>query len=237
MWSNALRAGLCVVRGHGFVDRRLSPQAVVVDLGANRGDFSRELFRRHRVRTVAVEASRQLYERLPRLEGGSLHHCIMADVDGELDLHLSTNDEASSVLPVRVGAPRGSERVRSVTLPRLLESEGLRAVDLLKVDIEGAETRMLGACPDELLRAIDQITIEFHDFCGQIAADDVRAVVRRLRGLGFDAIRLTRNNENWLFLQRRRLGVGRARLLYWRHVVRNAMGLARIAERRLRRRD
>jgi hypothetical protein len=55
----------------------------------------------------------------------------------------------------------------------------------LKLDIEGAEVRALDSLSDAQLQRIVQITVEFHDFCGQITSAEVDRVVSRLLVNGF----------------------------------------------------
>jgi hypothetical protein len=122
------------------------------------------------------------------------------------------------------------------SLQELIEELGWARVDLLKIDIEGAEIEMLASCPDDLLRRIAQISVEFHDFCGIIAPTEVRATLARLQKLGFRYVRMSRvgHQDTWIINQSM-LGISMAELLLTRYVVRNWMGLTRMVARQFHR--
>ncbi len=51
-----------------------------------------------------------------------------------------------------------------ITFRELRRRAGVDRIDLLKIDIEGAEIGMFDDCTDEELSSIGQITVEFHAF-------------------------------------------------------------------------
>src|SRR5205823_3461478 len=111
------------------------------------------------------------------------------------------------------------------TLASLLSECSVEHVDLLKVDIEGAEVPLFAATPDELLKRIRQITIEFHDDAGVITREESEQIRQRLRNLGFSGIKFAPNNSNWLFFRPELAGpVTRT---YVRYFVRNIRGACR----------
>ncbi len=215
------------LRGHTFMPAPLGPASTVVDLGANVGDFSTLIRRSYGCRVIAVEANPQLVERVRAIEGVEALHAAVTDRSGEIELMLSDNPEASTVLPGGQGMQLNGSRVRvpTCTLEEVLAKHAVEHVDLLKVDIEGAEVPVLLSTPEALLRRIDQITMEFHDFCGLVTPEQLAAVVERLESLGFDGLRFGSDNMNWLFVRRRAEGIGSLRRLYVKHVVRNARSM------------
>jgi hypothetical protein len=126
--------------------------------------------------------------------------------------------------------------VRGCRFETLMAQNQVDHIDLLKVDIEGAEVDLFATTCDQTLKRIQQITIEFHDFCGLISVKDVLAIRRRLERLGFYGIPFARTNGDWLFVQPHLCGIGSIRLRFAKYIVGNAMGLGRIMRRRLRRR-
>ena len=53
---------------------------------------------------------------------------------------------------------------KTVTIPKLLQDSGFEEIDLLKIDIEGAEKEVFGAADvDEWLPKVKVLTIELHD--------------------------------------------------------------------------
>jgi len=55
----------------------------------------------------------------------------------------------------------GSTRVRAVTLPTLMREHAIRVIDLLKLDIEGAEKEVFESC--DWIDSVRNIAIELHD--------------------------------------------------------------------------
>lgn len=129
----------------------------VIDAGANRGSFIDAFLQLHRPeRIVLVEANAGLAEKLRAKYGGdsrfSIVSAALSDQKGEAAFEINRSEESSSLLPVN---PRNSEwfardlsvaqtvQVPTITLAGLLEEQGLDSVDLLKLDLQGAERLVL----------------------------------------------------------------------------------------------
>ena len=80
-------------------------------------------------------------------------------------------------------------RCRLTTLPAAMESSGVDRVDLLKVDVEGAEEAVLTGIDDRTWGRIRQLVIEVHDINGRLAR-----LRTRLEGRGY---RTTAAREDW----------------------------------------
>ena len=70
-------------------------------------------------------------------------------------------------------------------LNQTLDEEKKVYVDLLKMDIEGAEVAALNSLSTETLKRIKQITLEFHDFMFQSQKRDVANICNLLQQQGF----------------------------------------------------
>lgn len=203
---------------------------MVVDLGSHRGEFALELVQRFGAQCHAVEASPLLFEQISGEAGLHRHLMAMAGHDGEVAFFLSSLPESSSI---HEGVPDSHPiNARAVTLDTFLAQAGIQFVDLLKVDIEGAEQALMSSAADTTLLRVGQISIEFHDFLGFSAPEEVRAIRRRLRRLGFFELRVSRDNSNCLFVQRRVVGLTLPQLMVARYVERNLKGLRRVLRRR-----
>ena len=196
-FSSALQ--VVTLSSHTFLPHALGSRPVVIDLGANRGEFYRAFSVRFEAsRYVAVEANPSLADGLRAIPGVFVLHCAVAGADGTARFKIDENPEASH-LSEDVG---GTVEVESRTLGSILAEADVSHVDLLKVDIEGAEFPMLMGASSEVLGKIKQITIEFHDFCGIGTPEQVRDTVQRLKERGFSGIRFSGNNTNWCFVRR-----------------------------------
>lgn len=203
------------IRGHSFIPALLPRDSVVLDLGANLGDFSRTIRRQFGWRCFAVEASRSVFEKIEPDQGLQKLNVAIADRDGPVTLFLCQNSEESSIVGPSGDWSGATVQVEGMTLSTLMARTQIDRIDLLKVDIEGAEVSFFNALSDAQLTAIRQITAEFHDFNGRIARADVKRIVARLARLGFECIRMSAtSNGDLLFVNRHLAGV--SRLQMWR---------------------
>jgi hypothetical protein len=117
------------------------------------------------------------------------------------------------VLPLPTSSNLGCTHDRAVTvdalpLSAIMARHGLSHVDLLKMDIEGAEVAVLETCPADVLQRINQITVEFH--CAPVFGfgqrDRVEAIMRRLKSLGFSQYTFIGDYTDVLFVSHARLG-------------------------------
>lgn len=228
------------VRGHTFLRSCLPPHPVVVDLGAHRGEFALEMIGTYGARAYAVEASPRLFQALPRHERLDASNYAICARDGEVTFNLCDNPEMSSIHAApgaggQAGPSPSAEKVvvAGRSLPAFFAEKGLGSVDLMKVDIEGAEIDVFESCPDDVLRRVRQISIEFHDFCGYVTAAQTARAIARLRGLGFGFIDFSTRRTDCLFVQGEACGIGPVRQALVKHVVRNVRGVGRVVRRRL----
>lgn len=222
------------IEWHTLHPRYLNESSRVLDLGANYGMFATAITERFGCNCVAVEPSPEPFRAIPNGPRIAKVQAAVADQPGVMPFHVASDSVCSSLLG-KVDTHLQTIDVRVYSLAELLAELGLDRLDLLKVDIEGAEIGMLDACPDELLSRVGQISIEFHDFCGITPSGEVRRVLRRLHGLGFRAVRMSRvgHQDTWLINQRL-LGISTVELWFIRVVVRNWKGLKRVLARELR---
>ena len=176
------------VKTHTFYSGGLDTRSVIVDLGANVGEFAGEMTQKFDCRCLAVEALPDLCSVIPRTKSLEVFNVAISDVDGPVTLHLSDNRECNSMdlsIATEYGY-RGPLTCDGMTLETFLRRQGLDEVDLLKVDIEGAEARMFASTSDATLKRLKQVSIEFHDFIpGSISGDEVQRIFARMARLGF----------------------------------------------------
>ena len=197
------------VKTHTFYAGSLSPRSVVVDLGANVGAFVEEVNHRFDSRCLAVEALPELCETIARRPSLEVFNVAIADADGPVTMHLSDNRECNSV-DLSIASAfgyRGTVTCEGLTLQHFLDRQGLAAIDLLKVDIEGAEGPMFSSTPDTVLKRAKQVSIEFHDFIrDSISTEEVNAIFTRMARLGFHCMPFSylhpqMKNADVLFIQ------------------------------------
>ncbi len=226
--------GVTNIRGHSFFGERLNPNCVIVDLGANKGDFARQARSRFDAQCIAIEATPAL---AAALEGDSslpgraalrVMNCAISNSHDPITFYVSRDhSEKSSIVAKSAGDDSAPLTVPGKTLDDVIIENKLSRINLLKVDIEGAELQMIRSLSDDTLAKIDQITIEFHDFTGAISKQDVSRSVRRLESAGFRSINFSVSNKDWLFYRPDRCEVGLPQHLVTKFIWRNILAVKR----------
>jgi len=190
------------IAGHTFLPSILGPDSVVLDIGANQGQFARALVRDFKCRVHAVEPNPCLHTGLQELAipGVTVHGVALACTRGRRAFVVMNNSEASH-LPSGNGSNEGTIEVQAVTLEDLISQIPTPAsIDLIKMDIEGAELDVLEHVPAGLLERVRQLTIEFHQFVYPESRIRIEAVKKRFSNLGFWVVDFSRTNYDVLFV-------------------------------------
>jgi FkbM family methyltransferase len=141
---------------------------MILDVGANKGgtyQMFRSLFPQATIH--AFEPDPRVYAKLEAKAKGDprahLHQLAVSDTKGELEFHVTLASEKNSLLaPLPPGGENPSAdagavlekiKVQSITLDDFAAQQGIARIDLLKMDIEGAEIRALEGARDLLRRA------------------------------------------------------------------------------------
>lgn len=217
---------------HSFLPGLLPADAIVFDLGANRGTFSSQVHERFGWRCVAVEPNPEMLRQIPQRDGITRINAAAAASNGPLVLNVSSNPESSSLLPLSSDSTTAQISVSGMTLEALREAAQMERIDLLKMDIEGAEIQLLSSVADEQWRAIRQITIEFHESMGLSTLADVRNSIAHLKQLGFEPLKMSLTHYgDVLFVNRRLCGTSAVSLARLKYLTRNVIWARRAWER------
>ena len=192
----ALRHGVVPALEHQALLRALRP-ALVIDVGANRGQFSLDVRRAvPDARVVAFEPLSPEADRYRAIFGAmssfELHEVALGVESGAFEFHVSSARDSSSLLPI--GARQveyfpgtgevGIEQVAVRTLDSHFENVELSVPALLKLDVQGGELGVLqgGA---RTLGSFRWVFLEMSFvelYVGQPLADEL---VEALAGQGF----------------------------------------------------
>ena len=137
----------------------------VVDCGAHVGVFAAWCAARGAARVLAIEPQPQnraiLNRNVTQFPAVQVVPYAIGAAEGETRIvwvsggaHTVAFNQPNSMNPVWP--------VRQTTLPRLLTDYSVARVDLLKLDMEGAEAETLLACGPDVLGCIDRIAMETH---------------------------------------------------------------------------
>lgn len=174
-----------------FVRRMLKPGMTAVDIGAHHGLYtllaSKCVGRRGRV--LAFEPSpregRKLEKhlRLNRCRNVEVDGRAVADKAGEAELHVvdGYRDWGNSLRPPSVAEPVHSVRVNTCRLDDALAEKGIRSVNFIKLDTEGAELAVLQGAQRLLHRAPRPVILaEVQDVRTRPWGYEAREIMRKL---------------------------------------------------------
>jgi FkbM family methyltransferase len=151
----------------------------VIDCGANEGAFARWCAENLHARVLSYEADPAVAAALPAIPGVTFFNMAVAGLDGSVQVR-SASGTCSSIR-YHEQCATATATVDAVSLRSILSRNGLEFVDLLKLDIEGAELDVLELATPETLSRFGQITCEFHDFIDARDLPRIRGVLTGLR--------------------------------------------------------
>ena len=168
--------------------RFVAPGTTVIDVGANIGFFTRHFaaWVSDPGRVVAIEPDHENFLQLRRV-------IESAGYAGVVDLVAGAAAEAGGTLhlarnPLHPGDHKLGESgvpVTAYTLDGLLEQRQWPAVSLIKIDVQGAESRVLqGAC-ETLERCRPALYVEIDDRALAESGSSAKQLIDRLMGAGY----------------------------------------------------
>ena len=210
------------VRGHAVWIAGLGSGSVVVDAGAHKGEFSQTLAERFGCRCYLVEANPDLATQLSQQGFKNVLPAALSAGDGRARFVHRANKESGGIFAREGEAGAVTVEVETLSLPTLSRRIGVERIDLLKLDIEGAEFDLVAKTPDEVLRRIGQITVECHDFLPEFKGRGLYEALRdRLEVLGFIRCCMSiRTHGDVLFLNQSVARLGPFDRFQLRHVAR-----------------
>jgi len=196
-------------RDGGNIEVSLSPGDIVVDCGANVGDVS-AAFANHGAIVIAFEpngiAFKTLKERFTTCSNVKCYNSAVSNESGVGKLYLHEN-ASSDPLTYSTGSSLESakenvndndfEEVKLVDLSEAIENitkTFKRSIHVLKIDIEGAECKVMEKLMDKgLLSDIKHVFVETHEIKNPAFARDTKKMIERATKEG-----LTNVNFNWI---------------------------------------
>lgn len=184
--------------------RYVRPGAWVIDVGANIGFFTVRFARwtegGGRVLAVEPEAEnhRHLVRRLARagLTGAGLTghveaiHAAAGERDGWDYLTVDPRHPGDHRL---AAAENGGEKVRLVAVDSLLAARGSPPVSLIKIDVQGAEPRVIAGAAETLSRCAPAVWMEVDPKATRRAGGDPRQLLEQMAQAGYQPHVLSRD--------------------------------------------
>ncbi|MFN9245588.1 MAG: FkbM family methyltransferase [Planctomycetota bacterium] len=186
----------------------LARDDIVIDIGANIGEYSKYIYERFNVSVVAIDAEDAVLGALKtNLLGTSslILHSALWSHDGNLTLyHASKTNDTTLIEPKEFDY---TSTVDVVTLDNLLHSTaaqafiGSRPIKLVKLEAEGAEPEIIKGGPNILTRT-KYVAVDCGPERGIKSEPTLVEVVRAMNALNFEIIKFNANRTVLLFRNR-----------------------------------
>lgn len=176
----------------------IGPHDVVMDVGANCGVFTLYAASLTSGSIYSLEPSPDNFHLLQdNVTANGLDNVVLLPVAldsqaGEAKFLLNRRTHQENVLhydhlDFEQLIPRQIEEYEEITVPtttleQVMEQHRIRSIDFLKIDCQGAEGAILSSTPQECLRKINKIAMEYHDHISLLKHEELRQI---LTGAGF----------------------------------------------------
>ena len=195
--SGALTLGVYEKEEIAFFERVVEPEMIFVDVGANVGLYT-ALGMKHMCypgRIVCVEpdpVSASFLERTieanhkgeqsPRV---SFYQVALSDRMGEVTLHQNPENKGDNRIYSDPLCPDAIQ-VPAATLDNLLAREGIEEINLMKIDVQGAEAKVIAGAQGVLRKSTDCVMMtEFWPYGLTNCGSNPHAYLTMLEDLGF----------------------------------------------------
>jgi len=177
-------------QGHSFLLAPLESAKVTIDCGANQGEFSKWVIENSNSKVFGFEPDPRLFVNLPLLDRVKYFQLAIDGEAGEFELNLGNHQCSSAIFSE--SAQQSSLTVKKTTLENFCNQNDIDKIDLLKIDIEGAELKTLEMMSDRFAKRIVQMTVEFHDFLRKDDVVRIENVKAKFNKLGFICFRFSK---------------------------------------------
>lgn len=180
----------------------LHDNSIVFDLGGYQGDWAAAIFSKYCSNVFIVEPIKSyadaIRSRFEKNEKVKVFNLALGASNGEFDI--SINNESSSIIPERdFGGHK--QRVKIQSFAEFIKERNIEHIDLLKINIEGAEYDLLDHLIDiDYLNKIKNLQVQFHDFVPQ-ALQRKEAIIKALKSTHTKTYGVDWVWENWKLKQ------------------------------------
>lgn len=212
-----------IKENHTFVADLINSNSIILDLGTYDAGFSKFIKKKYKSDVYAVEAVPSLYKKIKNLKDINVFNYCICDSNELCKINVPEEGCASNKIDKINGR---LVEVQGITLEKFLFEQNIDKVNLLKIDIEGAEIEVLNSIPNDIFKKINQITIEFHDFLWPELGVEVKDIKNKIKKIGFYCIPFSlTNNGDILFIKKSLISF--FNYLYLKYFIRYLIGIKR----------
>ena len=185
----------------------LKPNDVIVDLGAGIGGelhFYNERME-GKGHIYAIEASPDSFQKLNKLVQKnklplvSTHHLAITAENGSVWI-----EETDAYKANQINSKQSGIEVTGLTLDEFVKQQGINKIDLLKVNIEGAEQLIIEGM-EQSVHLIENFAISCHDFLFKEETQIKETVSEFFKANGFEVTEINTGNkyiDSWIYGKR-----------------------------------
>jgi FkbM family methyltransferase len=182
-----------------FIEHNFEPGGVFLDVGANFGYYGLSVAQRHdTARVFCFEPGPHAYAclttNIDRNHLDNVQAVQAAVLDEERDVRITTDTFGGDHLIDDSDRPHHA--VAGVTLDAFAKRSGLQRVDYIKIDVEGAELKVLRGAQRTIRDFLPMIQLETTDGFAERFGSRSRDVFSFLAGLDFDYVFLKRADQD-----------------------------------------
>ena len=191
---------------HGWVVdySKLNSNSVVYSVGVGSNiDFDLALIEELKLAVYAFDPTPRSIEWIKKQSLSKSFKFIpvgLGSNDGEMEFFPPRKESSTHFSPIDRYDNLGVETIKApvTTLKSLAQEFGHQTIDLLKMDIEGAEYDVIDNLEEQGVE-INQILIEFHHMYKGISLDDTKNAIDKLRKLGFELFHISQRTYEFSF--------------------------------------
>jgi FkbM family methyltransferase len=174
---------------HTFFDELFREKINIIDLGACKGEFSFHLNEMYDVnKIVMVEAGPENFKSLPHLDKVRIYNRVISSKPNtDYNFYEDPNSPYNGSVMFNKFT-HVTHVIKSITLEEIFYENNFDFVDIIKIDVEGAEYDLLSNTPDFVFDKVRQITVEFHEFLDSSLRKETDLIKKRMQKLGFEFV-------------------------------------------------
>jgi FkbM family methyltransferase len=175
---------------------------VVFDIGANVGLWTKYILSRNAKKVYCFEPNKKALNHLKNTLNNNQNVTIIdkAIYQENTSLKFYVNEENSLISSLIAESGHSpSYDVTAITLEEAIKDSNEEKIDLIKIDVEGAEFGIIDTLSKEIAEKIDSFLIEYHDMYFDNGMDKVETMNKRLKQLGFFVEQSTIKNTKFIY--------------------------------------
>jgi len=183
------------IRPDYYIINKLTSNSLIFDIGTgNDANFSQDLIKHFGLKSYGFDPTRKHYEALKQVEKESqkkftIFNYALSDKSGEAEFNESSSNISGSFFCDHINIKNDNIKkyvVKIISLQDIFSKLAITKVDLVKIDVEGEEYKIIDSLTKNLTEKIDQFVFEFHHHCiDKYSILDNLKAIKKMGSLGF----------------------------------------------------